>query len=128
MLNGLAGGSLQTKDGNIVQVSEGQKMANEFMGTQTWSDQFVQENNTRPSLTDEFLQQEKRWADQFSHYDEGEASWIQRWEQEQGDFKKWTSEYLDDSDWEDTMWSNYERLLNGYHFQENNPYMGDPEL
>lgn len=41
VLNGLANGSLRAEDGNLVQVSEGQKMADQFLGEQKWSDQFA---------------------------------------------------------------------------------------
>lgn len=45
VLNGLANGSIRAEGGNLVQATEGQKMANDFLAEQRWSDQFVQGNS-----------------------------------------------------------------------------------
>eukprot|EP01127_Copromyxa_protea_P020623 TRINITY_DN691_c1_g1_i1.p1 TRINITY_DN691_c1_g1~~TRINITY_DN691_c1_g1_i1.p1 ORF type:complete len:411 (+),score=82.96 TRINITY_DN691_c1_g1_i1:210-1442(+) len=131
LLNGLASGAVRAEDGNLVQVSEGQQMANEFMSQQQqqpkWSDQFAQENNIGSSFADDFLQQERRtWGDQFMQEGEvTEEEWMKKWEeQQQRDGNGWSDEYLN-TNWEDGMWSEYEKLFMGYQFQENNPYLGN---
>eukprot|EP01127_Copromyxa_protea_P020626 TRINITY_DN691_c1_g2_i2.p1 TRINITY_DN691_c1_g2~~TRINITY_DN691_c1_g2_i2.p1 ORF type:complete len:470 (+),score=127.59 TRINITY_DN691_c1_g2_i2:453-1862(+) len=82
-----------------------------------WVNTFDQEN--KGSFADQFLQNHQG-------QEETEADWMKNWEKEQEELKNWTSSYLD-TNWEDEMWGDYQKLFMGYQFQENNPYLGDPD-
>jgi len=111
-VNKMSSGELSVNsEGKLVPFSEGQKMANEFLGNEpSWADQFEGGRN---------------WAEQF---EEGKG-WAEQFGEE------WSKEFLQ-GDWEERDLLNqykevYDKIQfnsdSQYNFQGDNQYLEDPD-
>jgi len=135
---GLVSGDLKpTQDGNLVEATPGAKLANEFASQESWADQMHRQMGPEQSLANQFMEQQGTWAEQYDRFQEGEETeeqWLARWAKIQASQQEWAESYLGNTDWDEALVDQYERVYNGltqhddsYEFQPNNPFTRDPD-